>query len=262
MVFLAQLAAWGGIALSIWPPRGRTAVTVVVVAFGLLSIAGFVIGLRLYDVAKAESKEGKQKLADIHLVVVDIQRRLGGFVGPVLVPVSASATASWEALTGVEATGGAGRVGVEITLSKKGIGEEEVEHIFLAAPLLDDKKKAALREALSKVSGNVSFIATEGTVKEMDDLAEVFRESKWNVVATRVAQFQEPIVDIIVQAASEDAAYAGFVQGVMMGLGIDAVGAILPNLPKDQIEIVVGNFTAKPATPSTSRRLEPRSGGV
>jgi hypothetical protein len=235
-------------------------VTVVVVAFGLLSIAGFVIGLRLYDVAKAESKEGKQKLAEIHLVVVDIQRRLGGFVGPIF--VSATQTAGFEALAGVQATGGAGKVGVEITLSKKGIGEEEVEHIFLAAPLLDDKKKAALREALSEVSGNVSFIATEGTVEEMEDMAEVFRESKWNVVATRVARFQEPVVDIIVQAASEDVAYAGFVQGVMKGLGIDAMGAIVPSLPKDQIEIVVGNFTAKPATPSTSRRLEPRTGGV
>lgn len=97
-------------------------------------------------------------------------------------------------------------------------------------------------------------MAIEGdpvSIGEMERLADVFRKSKWVVLDTRIGRFREPLVDIIVEAASKEAAFAGFVQGALKSVDIEAMGAIVPAMPQDQIEIVVGNVTAKP---SASRR--------
>lgn len=158
------------------------------------------------------------------------------------------------ALIGVEAKGEVGTLGVSITNSAEGVGAEEpakVEKILLAAPLLDDEKEDGLRAALSRVPGRVSFMAIDGdpvSIDDMEKLADIFQKSKWDVVGKRVGRFQEPIVDIIIQAASEDAAYAGFAQSALREAGIEAMGAIVPAVPRDQIEIMVGNTTAKPST--------------
>jgi len=184
--------------------------------------------------------DNARQLNEIRKAQRDDRRTLANIEAKLTNPPPASVSV---ALTGVQAVGHVGDVGVQ--------KPKEAEKVLLAAPLLNDEKEAALREELSRVSGKVGFAAEEFMVEEMELLAKVFRESKWDVVYMKIVRFQEPIVDMIVEAASDDAAHAGFVQEAMKAIGIDTIGVTVPSLPKDQIEILIGDFTAKP---STSRR--------
>lgn len=108
---------------------------------------------------------------------------------------------------------------------------------------LSPEMKTALKTRLSAVKGNIVVEAILGDGKSLrlaQQLADVLKDSGWNVKGVDQVVFSRPVEGILIQVHSATTPGAGLLQKALNAVGLDAKGAIQERLPPDQIEIVVG----------------------
>ena len=243
------IAAMGffGFAVTISPPREHGTIWwLSLIGFAVCCSIGLIAHRELHRRAESDEASLKLQLSDSarqlneirkfqrgdRQLLVNIETRLTNFAAPPPPPVSERPD-SWKL----------SEQWVE-TRKEKGVADVPLSRrVDLTEPVFSTEAAAFLMQELSRVRGNVRFTAHEGyqhSVEMMRALVDVFSRSGWKIRGVTQAKFPAMVVGAYILAHSADSAFAGFVQGVLLSVGIKTKAAIMPYVPEDEIEILFG----------------------